>query len=1083
MDTDTIFVNDTIRPHTASVVWSYLESETIPHAPWPARSLDLNTIQHLWNTLGQRILGRYVLSGTLHELRHALLQEWALLPQAITDATCFGRCQWWKLYQKKKKKKEIVVKDRNSTREFFFDKVFPPDTKQISVDKAVVGPLIQEVLMGYNCTVFAYGQTGRGKTYTMEGERNSTTCSWEDDSGAGIIPRSLHQLFEELNKEENVEFSVRVSFLEVYNEELFDLLSSTELSRLRLFEDSNRKGSVIIQGLEEIMVNSRDEVYAILEKRTSRRQTAATMLNATSSRSHTVFSITVHIKENTIEGELLKTGKLNLVDLAGSENVGRSGAVDKRAREASNINQSLLTLGRVITALTEKQPHVPYRESKLTRLLQDSLGGHTKTSIIATISPASCNIDETISTLDYATKAKTITIKPEVNQKMTKRALIRKYTEEIERLRKDLVALRSKEGFYIDLDNHTNMINEIEVKKELIRELTEKIEELTEENTKIEELFTSTKDEPYKTCVKLDKTHKMYEKTATELSSKTDALNYTRKVLSETTLQRDENQYLIGIQKITEKKLSQQAQLLLQVEDQTTNDVSGLHAKFERKQMVEKTNEERCQDFRMMYQKQFAKLEDMVSNAEKEQIENLQSIKEDLDTAIHGFHEYQQQSVKCLTDLLDYHKINMSNLSSHMKAEAANDIQWGDCLLEKLKCKKDSNISDKHMFLYEEFPILLNQLNAKNLKTFYEHHEQLLKEFQQQTQSISTTQTNLQEEFSKKLNELQEIMSSLQTYSKCQKELNKCIFELEGTCFKIKDNIEVLKDIERPMEMLIPSSEETEKEKAILDYILGTINVKEFVTRNESIFESGQNINSSVCNLLEQNTKAEEENFTDIKTAFGNHSSFVSHNQQTAGDIFKDIETSLLNKVRNDSSLLQKRSEVLQTVTLKSTNTVNESEKAINEAAAKLKNEIFKRDLEFEKFIAEDLVKDVPTGTTPVRKTYVYSKMLVATSPHDRILQRFHTQLAADTAVAVNLPLDSSLNESEELKNTDNDVSPEVTNLNSSVSENSSCETASSVSDAKKTKSTPYITFEKKTNCLCNEENNCCEQKLQNNQA
>ncbi|KFM76066.1 Kinesin-like protein KIF11-B, partial [Stegodyphus mimosarum] len=138
-------------------------------------------------------------------------------------------------------KKEIVVKDRNSSREFFFDKVFPPDTKQISVYKAVVGPLIQEVLMGYNCTVFAYGQTGTGKTYTMEGERNSTTCSWEDDPGAGIIPRSLHQLFEELNKEENVEFSVRVSFLELYNEELFDLLSSTELSRLRLFEDSNRK--------------------------------------------------------------------------------------------------------------------------------------------------------------------------------------------------------------------------------------------------------------------------------------------------------------------------------------------------------------------------------------------------------------------------------------------------------------------------------------------------------------------------------------------------------------------------------------------------------------------------------------------------------------------------------------------------------------------------------------------------------------------------------------------------------------------------------------------------------------------------
>jgi kinesin family protein 11 len=187
------------------------------------------------------------------------------------------------------------------------------------------------------------------------------------------------------------------------------------------------------------------------------------------SRSHTVFSITVHIKENSVDGEeLLKTGKLNLVDLAGSENVGRSGAVDKRAREAGNINQSLLTLGRVITSLVERAPHVPYRcveqecpilflirfvespntvswllytpvkditffkfcfsgsrESKLTRLLQDSLGGRTKTSIIATISPAACNAEETLSTLDYACRAKNITNRPEINQKLTKKTLIK----------------------------------------------------------------------------------------------------------------------------------------------------------------------------------------------------------------------------------------------------------------------------------------------------------------------------------------------------------------------------------------------------------------------------------------------------------------------------------------------------------------------------------------------------------------------------------------------------------------------------------------------------------------------------------
>ncbi|PSN39062.1 Kinesin-like protein KIF11-A [Blattella germanica] len=287
--------------------------------------------------------------------------------------------------------------------------------------------MISEVLAGYNCTVFAYGQTGTGKTFTMEGERSQNVdISWDNDPLSGIIPRALSNLFDELRILQ-VEFTVRVSFLELYNEELIDLLSpSHDSSKIRLFEDTTKKGSVIIQGLEELLVDNKNQVYSIMEKGSIKRQTASTLMNAQSSRSHTVFSITVHIKENSVEGEeLVKTGKLNLVDLAGSENIGRSGAVDKRAREAGNINQSLLTLGRVITALVERAPHVPYRESKLTRLLQDSLGGRTKTSIIATISPALCNLDETLSTLDYAHRAKNIMNRPEINQKLTKKTIIK----------------------------------------------------------------------------------------------------------------------------------------------------------------------------------------------------------------------------------------------------------------------------------------------------------------------------------------------------------------------------------------------------------------------------------------------------------------------------------------------------------------------------------------------------------------------------------------------------------------------------------------------------------------------------------
>jgi kinesin family member 11 len=156
------------------------------------------------------------------------------------------------------------------------------------------------------------------------------------------------------------------------------------------------------------------------------------------SRSHTVFTVTVYLKEATEGEDMLRVGKLNLVDLAGSESIGRSGAKNDRAREAGMINQSLLTLGRVINALVERSQHVPYRESKLTRLLQDSLGGRTKTCIIATISPAKVNIDETISTLDYASKAKSIHNKPQINQTMTKRTLIKEYVTEIQKLKGDL---------------------------------------------------------------------------------------------------------------------------------------------------------------------------------------------------------------------------------------------------------------------------------------------------------------------------------------------------------------------------------------------------------------------------------------------------------------------------------------------------------------------------------------------------------------------------------------------------------------------------------------------------------------------
>ncbi|XP_077438997.1 kinesin-like protein KIF11 [Vanacampus margaritifer] len=481
-------------------------------------------------------------------------------------------------------RKEVLVRtggvnDKASRKTYTFDMVFGPPAKQIDVYRSVVCPILGEVIMGYNCTIFAYGQTGTGKTFTMEGERSpDEQFTWEEDPLAGIIPRTLHQIFEKLS-ENGTEFSVKVSLLEIYNEELFDLLSPSEdvNERLQLFDDPRNKRGVVVKGLEEVVVHNKDEVYQILERGSAKRKTASTLLNAYSSRSHSVFSVTIHMKEMTLDGEeLVKIGKLNLVDLAGSENIGRSGAVDKRAREAGNINQSLLTLGRVITALVEKRPHVPYRESKLTRILQDSLGGRTKTSIIATVSPSSSNLEETLSTLEYASRAKNIMNKPEVNQKLTKRTLIKEYTEEIERLKRDLAATRDKNGVYLSMENYTSMMQQINVNNENIVEYTERIAAMEDELRKVSELFVDSKTQLEQCAAELDHKRQRLEETNQDLEATKDKLA--------------EEELVSGALHSARDDLYSAATQLLDTADASTSDVFGLHAKLDRKKLVEQHN-------------------------------------------------------------------------------------------------------------------------------------------------------------------------------------------------------------------------------------------------------------------------------------------------------------------------------------------------------------------------------------------------------------------------------------------------------------------------------------------------------------
>ncbi|CAI7839314.1 unnamed protein product [Closterium sp. NIES-53] len=387
-------------------------------------------------------------------------------------------------------RKEVMVAHnvagKSSEKAFNFDRVFGPTSKQQHLYKLAIAPIVEEVLEGFNCTIFAYGQTGTGKTFTMQGDVTRAGENGQLPEGAGVIPRSIKHIFDTLDSQ-GAEYNIKVTYLELYNEEITDLLAPNDIlvaseskKPLALMEDG--KGGVIVRGLEEEVVNNSSDIFTLLERGTAKRRTAETMLNKQSSRSHSIFTITIHIKESTPEGvELIKCGKLNLVDLAGSECIGRSGAKEGRAREAGEINKSLLTLGRVITALVDHTGHIPYRDSKLTRLLRDSLGGRTKTCIIATVSPVAPCLEETLNTLEYAQRAKNIKNKPEVNARTTKSKLLKDMAGEVERLKQELKAQREKEGVHLTVQQHENLLNQVQSLKDLTGQNSDELEQKAEE--------------------------------------------------------------------------------------------------------------------------------------------------------------------------------------------------------------------------------------------------------------------------------------------------------------------------------------------------------------------------------------------------------------------------------------------------------------------------------------------------------------------------------------------------------------------------------------------------------------------------
>ncbi|CAM8932429.1 unnamed protein product [Rhodiola kirilowii] len=324
---------------------------------------------------------------------------------------------------------KIVRNACNPSTAYAFDKVFGPSTVSQEVYEVAARPVVKSAMEGVNGTVFAYGVTSSGKTHTMHGDQDSP----------GIIPLAIKDVFSIIQDTPGREYLLRVSYLEIYNEIINDLLDPTG-QNLRVREDA--QVGTYVEGIKEEVVLSPGHALSFIASGEAHRHVGSTNFNLLSSRSHTIFTLMIESSAHGDEYDGVVFSQLNLIDLAGSES-SKTETTGLRRKEGSYINKSLLTLGTVIGKLSEgKASHIPYRDSKLTRLLQSSLGGHGYVSLICTVTPASSNMEETHNTLKFASRAKYIEINASRNKLIDEKSLIKKYQREISTLKHELEQLR-----------------------------------------------------------------------------------------------------------------------------------------------------------------------------------------------------------------------------------------------------------------------------------------------------------------------------------------------------------------------------------------------------------------------------------------------------------------------------------------------------------------------------------------------------------------------------------------------------------------------------------------------------------------
>uniref|UniRef100_A0A8C5YAN1 Kinesin family member 11 n=1 Tax=Microcebus murinus TaxID=30608 RepID=A0A8C5YAN1_MICMU len=864
-------------------------------------------------------------------------------------------------------RKEVSVRtgglaDKSSRKTYTFDMVFGASTKQIDVYRSVVCPILDEVIMGYNCTIFAYGQTGTGKTFTMEGERSpNEEYTWEEDPLAGIIPRTLHQIFEKLT-DNGTEFSVKVSLLEIYNEELFDLLnpSSDVSERLQMFDDPRNKRGVIIKGLEEITVHNKDEVYQILEKGAAKRTTAATLMNAYSSRSHSVFSVTIHMKETTNDGEeLVKIGKLNLV----------TGWTNRKLRESWKIfNQILLIFGKGYYLLLHR-------------------------IICKTISP------ETLSTLEYAHRAKNIMNKPEVNQKLTKKALIKEYTEEIERLKRDLAAAREKNGVYISEENFKAMSGKLTIQEEQIVELIEKIGAVEEELSRVTELFMDKKNE--------------LDQCKSDLQNKTQELETTQKHLQETKLQLVKEEYFTSALETTEEKLHDTASKLLSTVEETTKDVSGLHSKLDRKKAIDQHNAEAQDVFGKNLNSLFSNMEELIKDGSSKQKAMLEIHKtlfgNLLSSSVSALDTITTTALGSLTSIPENVSTLVSQILNMILKEQSLAAESKTILQELINVLKTDLLSSLEMILSPTVVSILkinNQLKHifKTSLTVADKIEDQKKELDGFLSILCNNLHELQENTISSLVESQKqcrnLTEDLKTIKQAHsQELCQLISLWTERFCALEEKCE---NIQKPLGGIQESIQQ--KSKDIINKT--TFHSKKFCADSDGLSQELRHFNQEGITLVEESVKHCDKLSSNLeKISQETDQRCESLNTNTVH--FSEQWISCLNKKEQE---LQNLLEVVSQCCEASNSEITEKfrgHKATNENQRNVfldqitidEEKLIAQNLELNEtikvgltklncFLQQDLKLDIPTGMTPQRKNYLYPSTLVRTEPREHLLDQ-----------------------------------------------------------------------------------------------